>query len=427
LESDLPHARAPRGAATREPSASGLLDPRNPDPAGRRELEHWLRLQSTLGLRPQRAAELLRRTESPVAALALSGEPCKLSGAQLAQQVELLRRFGVTALPLLSRDYPPRLARLSDPATLLLLRGAGDAELLSRPAVAIVGARAASAYGLRVARQLASELASEGVVVISGLARGIDAAAHAGALDASGLTLAVQACGPERIYPRQNRALAEAIARDGLLISEMPPGTPPRAPYFPLRNRLISALARIVVVVEARLRSGSLVTARHALDQGGEVMAVPGPLGHATSEGANRLIRDGARPVLEAADILEELGQIVSPGGMVGSPNRLVTRLATRLPSQLPIPPFASATDTLPREPSDPATRRILKELRFEPASRDDLALRLGLPPSALAAPLLELEMQGLLACDRDGRLVTLPLPRGRQSAQHGPGGDSAG
>ena len=435
VDHELPRSQASRRSAPLRAGLSGLLDPRSPDPEVRRELEQWLRLQATLGLRPQRAAELLEQTGSPAAALSRSRELCPLSRAELAQRVALLQRLGVAALPLLARQYPPRLARLCDPATLLLLRGGGDVELLSRPAVGIVGARAASAYGLRVARQLASELAAEGVVVISGLARGIDAAAHRGALDASGLTVAIQACGPERIYPRQNRTLAEAIARNGLLLTEMPPGTPPLPPYFPLRNRLISALARIVIVVEARLRSGSLLTARHALDQGGEVMAVPGPLGQATSEGANRLIRDGARPVLEAADVLEELGMAASPLGrgyaasprklLVGdplgdhSPGREGSEGAADATSRLPISGPGRAT---PRQPADPAARRILAELRREPASRDDLALRLGLPPAGLAGPLLELELEGFLAVDRDGRLIALPPPQGRRLARGGPG-----
>ena len=363
-------------------TASGLLDSRSPDPRVQRELAHWLRFQSALGLRPQLAAVLLRRTGNPSAALRESGYSCPLRPADLEKSLSLLRHHGVRALPLLARGYPERLARLSDPAALLLLRGAGEVELLSRPSVGIVGARAASVYGLHFARQLASDLAAAGVVVISGLARGIDAAAHAGALAADGLTVAIQACGPEQIYPRQNRALAREIEGRGLLVTEMAPGRVPLPAYFPLRNRLISALAHVVIVVEARLRSGSLLTARHALDQGGEVMAVPGPVGVATSEGTNRLIRDGARPVLEVADVLEELGMAVGLEG-VGSP------------------------EADPR-PAEPAARRILSELRRQPASREDLAARLGLAPSGLAAVLLEMELDGWLRPDRDGRLVAV-------------------
>lgn len=384
-------------AATNLPTDFGLLDSRSPDPTVQRELAAWLRLQATLGLRPQLAAELLRQTGRPGAALRLSERPCPLTPRDLEQRLSILRRFGVRALPLLAPGYPKRLARLSDPATLLLLRGAGGAEVLSRPAVAIVGARAASAYGLDVARQLASDLAAAGVVVISGLARGIDAAAHAGALAATGLTVAVQACGPEQIYPRQHRALAEGIAQRGLVVTEMAPGTSPLPPYFPMRNRLISALAQLVIIVEARLRSGSLITARHALDQGGEVMAVPGPIGKATSEGANRLIRDGARPVLEAADVLEEL--------------------------DLPLPRAESLARAEGRQPDDPAARRILGEIRRQPASRDDLAVRLGLDPSALAAGIVALELDGWLRVDRDGRLVAAPRPPARSDAPSPPQG----
>ena len=392
MKLDLPHAERPteQASMTAALPASGLLDSRSRNSAVQSELAHWLRLQATLGLRPQLAAELLRKTGSPSAALRHSNQPCRLTPRELERSLSTLRRFDVKALPLLAPGYPARLARQSDPAALLLLRGGADPDVLSRPAVSIVGARAASAYGLDMARQLASELAAAGVIVISGLARGIDAAAHAGALAANGLTVAVQACGPDQIYPRQNRALAEGIAQRGLLVTEMAPGTPPLPPYFPLRNRLISALAKVVIVVEARLRSGSLITARHALDQGGEVMAVPGPVGKATSEGANRLIRDGARPVLETADVLEELGLSAAD---------------------------AESGDSIgDRQPSDPAARRILAELRQQPASRDDLAARLGLTPSALAGVLLELELDGWLRNDRDGCLV----PAAHQTTRRG-------
>jgi DNA processing protein len=214
-------------------------------------------------------------------------------------------------------------------------------------------------------------------MVVSGLARGIDAAAHEGALEAGGATIAFQACGPERVYPAQHRALAGRIGAQGAVVTELPVGTPPRAAYFPLRNRLISALAEAVVVVEARERSGSLVTARCAADQGVEVWAVPGPLDAPTSVGPNRLIQQGAGLLLEAGDVLQALG------------------IEAR-------EPCAPAQDG---RPQGPLARAILRALRHRPQPRDELAAALASPPAALAAALLELELAGRVREDRDGRL----------------------
>jgi DNA processing protein len=241
--------------------------------------------------------------------------------------------------------------------------------------VAFVGARAASVAGLVVARRLARELASAGVVIVSGLARGIDAAAHEGALEAGGRTVAVQACGPERVYPAAHRGLARRIvAAAGAVVTELPPGTPPLPVHFPLRNRLISGLSLAVVVVEARERSGSLITARHALDQGIDVFAVPGSIDAPTCRGSNRLLRDGAWPLLEAKDVLEGIGWRGAPAA--------------------PTPPAPVASSLRP----------VLAALRRAPASRDDLARALGRPVEALAADLLALELDGRIAEDRDGR-----------------------
>jgi DNA processing protein len=170
-----------------------------------------------------------------------------------------------------------------------------------------VGSRAATRDGLLLAAELASDLAKAGFVVVSGLARGIDSAAHAAALDAGGATIAVLGTGADQVYPSEHRGLAERIAASGALVSEFPPGTPPRAFHFPLRNRIISGLSRAVVVVEAPEKSGALITAREALDQGREVMAVPGRVGGGRNRGAHGLIRDGAKLVESAVDILQEL------------------------------------------------------------------------------------------------------------------------
>jgi DNA processing protein len=213
--------------------------------------------------------------------------------------------------------------------------------------------------------------------VVSGLARGIDAAAHEGALEAGGATLAFQACGPERTYPAAHRRLADRIAAQGAVLSEFPVGTPPLAGYFPLRNRLISGFSEAVVVVEGREQSGSLVTARRAADQGVDVLAVPGPVDSPTSAGPNALIRDGARLVRDAGDVLHEL------------------KLAA---------PEARKAERAPRL-ADPLLRSILATLRREPLTRDALAARLACSPAELAAPLLELELLGRVREDRDGSL----------------------
>ena len=197
---------------------------------------------------------------------------------------------------------------------------------LAAPCVAIVGPRAPTAYGRVVARALARALASAGLVVVSGLARGVDAEAHEGALDAGGRTIAFQACGPERVYPAEHRRLAARIAASGAVVSELPPGTPPRAPHFPLRNRLISGLSLAVVVVEAREQSGTLVTARHAAEQGVDVLAVPGPIDAPTSRGTNRLLRDGAKPLLDVRDVLDAIGIRVQPPAAARAGRRAVRR-----------------------------------------------------------------------------------------------------
>jgi DNA processing protein len=348
-----------------------VLDPGDPTPQARAAAAAWLALQRALALRPREAA--LRLARSPREALAGAG-----SSLRDEEELALLARLGVRGLPLLSPRYPARLRRLADPAPLLWVQG--SVEALSRPGVAIVGPRAPTAYGCAVARALGRALAGAGLVVVSGLARGVDAEAHAGALDAGGLTVAFQACGPDRVYPRAHRGLAARIAERGAVVSELPPGAAPKGPHFPLRNRLISGLSLAVVVVEARQRSGSLVTARHAADQGVEVLAVPGPIDAPTSRGTNRLIRDGARMLLDVRDVLEAIGAEV----------------------RVPAPPVAAdaAAPGL-----SPLAREILVRLARGPESRDALSRGLRRAPEALAAALHELELAERVAEDRDGRL----------------------
>ena len=203
-------------------------------------------------------------------------------------------------------SYPPLLQEIADPPPALWVLGRTEA--LTRPAMAIVGSRAASPYALEVAARLGAELAGRGVVVVSGLARGADGAAHRGCLDAGGATIAVLGSGVDRIYPPEHDALAASVCKDGALVSEFGPGTPPLQDHFPLRNRLISGISLGVVVVEASEKSGSLITARCALEQGRDVMAVPGSILGGRNRGSHALLKDGAKVVETADDILEELG-----------------------------------------------------------------------------------------------------------------------
>ena len=210
--------------------------------------------------------------------------------------------------------YPPLLAAIIDPPPVLWIRGLLSA--FEPPAVAIVGSRAGSSYALAVAERLAADLTARGVVVVSGLARGVDSAAHRGALTA-GATIAVLGSGPDVVYPKEHDNLAHEIAATGLVLSELAPGTPPQPHFFPMRNRIISGLSRAVVIVEAGERSGSLITARSALEQGRDVLAVPGSILSARNRGGHALLRDGAKIVESADDILEELG---FPPGASGQP-----------------------------------------------------------------------------------------------------------
>jgi DNA processing protein len=234
-----------------------------------------------------------------------------LAGGQAVARAESERRRalerGLSVIGWHDADYPALLHHTYDPPPVLYARGRlGGAAPAA--AVAVVGSRAASPQGLALARGLGRDLAAAGVTVVSGLARGIDTAAHQGALDAQGLTVAVLGSGHDRLYPRENASLAERIAETGAVVTEFPLGTPPLPGHFPRRNRIIAGWARAVVVVEARERSGALVTARLALDEGREVMAVPGHPSHPGAAGTNALLRDGARLVRDARDVSEELG-----------------------------------------------------------------------------------------------------------------------
>jgi DNA processing protein len=272
-------------------------------------------------------------------------------------------------------DYPRALLALADPPVALFYVGRRD--LLNRPALAIVGSRNATPAGRENARAFARTLGDAGLTIVSGLALGIDGAAHEGALDSEGGTLAVIGSGPDRVYPARHRALAHAIAARGGMLSEFPPGTPPLPGNFPRRNRLISGMSRGVLVVEATLSSGSLITARVAGDQGREVFAIPGSIHSPFSRGCHQLIRDGAKLVETARDVLEELHWAASG------------------PTVRPLP-------DAPVVEGDAAA--VLAALAHDPADVDTLVARTALDAGAVATALVTLELAGCAS----------PLPAGR-------------
>jgi DNA processing protein len=273
---------------------------------------------------------------------------------------------GFRFLPRSARAFPALLGAVHDPPPGLFLRGAADVELLSRPAVAIVGARACSGYGASAARMLARDLTRAGLVVVSGLARGVDAEAHRGALDAGGPTVAVLGCGIDRDYPAAHAELARRIAATGLIVSEYAPGVEPAPWRFPARNRIVAGLAAATVVVEARERSGALITADLALEEGREVFAVPGEITSGLSAGANALLKLGASPLTCAADLLSCFG---------------IETVDANDPAL------------------DAAAGSVLAQLRDTAASADELARTTGLPAAAVARTLVELELAGRAVC----------------------------
>lgn len=308
------------------------------------------------------------------------------------------RRAGAALICLGDPDYPAALAEIADAPPLLWARG--QIALLSRPMLALVGTRNASAMGTRMARRLAADLGAAGHVIVSGLARGIDALAHRAALDTG--TIAVMAGGLDCIYPPENTDLAAEIAARGLMISEMPFGLDPQARHFPRRNRIVAGLSRAVIVVEAATRSGSLITARMALDQGREVMAVPGHPMDARAGGGNLLIRDGATLVRGAEDVIEALGAPVIPPAAVTRP------AAPRSPA-LPRTAPATAHDPTPAPlPDGGLEGAILTCLGAAPVAEDQLIRDLGHPPRKIAQALAVLEMAGRISRAGGGLITRL-------------------
>ena len=358
----------------------------------------WLRLIRSRKVGPVTFWRLLGEYGSASAALAALPGVARAAGVTeytscpegvARAELAAARKAGARLICKGQPAYPARLAELADaPPVLWAL---GNLSLAARPMVALVGARNASSLGLRMARRLSESLTRAGFTVVSGLARGIDAAAHEAALE--GGTIAVQAGGVDVIYPTENTKLAQEIARRGLRLSEQPMGLDPQARHFPQRNRIVSGLAEAVIVVEAALRSGSLITAREALDQGREVLAVPGHPVDARAGGCNALIRDGAVLVRNVEDVIEALAARGVP---------------IAAPPALHEPPAPGPRPARPKAPPPGQTRtlaetaalhsQILDRLGPSPLAEDQLIRDLAIPAAAVAPELLTLELEGRIA-----------------------------
>lgn len=330
----------------------------------------------------------------PAGALAESGLPAVASAwlsAPDLRRIEADRRWieqhHVTLIDSFDPGYPPQLARIADAPGLLYVRG--DPRALLQAQIAIVGTRTPTLPGLQTARQWAEALARAGLVVTSGLARGIDGAAHRGALAAGGPTVAVLGTGPDLLYPRCHESLARQIIECGALVTELPPGTAPVRWSFPRRNRLISGLSIGTLVVEAATDSGSLMTARHALDQGRLLFAMPGSIHNAQAQGCHRLIREGARLVTAAHEMLREITPFLTKSADCAAD--LASDRWQPAPLRL-----------------DKGQKILLDALGFEPTSIDTLAGRTGLPSQSVASMLLILELQGVIGAEPGGRFVRL-------------------
>ena len=300
---------------------------------------------------------------------------CDAVRAAADAAVTAARALALDVIPWFDERYPPLLNCTADPPPILWARGC--LPVLWEPTVAIVGSRAATPYALSVASRLSGELARRGIVVASGLARGVDSAAHRGALDAEGRTVAVLGSGLDRVYPPEHQDLAEDIAKTGVVLSELGPGAPPLQEHFPQRNRIISGISLAVVVVEASEKSGSLITARCATEQGRDVMAVPGSVLTGRNRGSHSLLKDGAKVVETADDILEELGW----------------------------PAAREAAGVAKLLNSDP----LLAQMEpGEPYGLDELSESTAMPASKLLPRLMELELQGRVKAAGGGRFTRL-------------------
>ncbi|MBS4011883.1 MAG: DNA-processing protein DprA [Roseovarius sp.] len=351
----------------------------------------WLRLLRSRRVGPATFHRLLAEHGSAQAALAALPEVARAAGVPdytpcppgvAEAELRAGHAVGARLLTLADPGFPTQLKDISDCPPLLWVMG--DAALLARPMIALVGARNASSLGTRMARSLAADLSARGYLIVSGLARGIDTAAHLGSLEAG--TIAVMAGGVDVIYPAENTKLAGDILATGLRLSEQPIGLIPQARHFPTRNRLVSGLAQAVVVVEAAAKSGSLITARTALDQGREVMAVPGHPIDARASGCNMLIRDGATLIRNAEDVIDALPQAPS--------------ITTAPQTELPLPPTPTLRDIAGLH------AQILNRLGPSPLAEDQLIRDLATPAHRVAPALLELELDGRITRHPGGLLA---------------------
>ena len=351
------------------------------------EHEAWLRLTLTPGLGPAYLLALLRQFGTPEASLAQSElslartVPAKVAKTikhgideqQLSQHLQWLEDPVNSLMTLADDDYPAQLLESPAPPPLLFIKG--NRQLLNRTAIGVVGSRHATTSGIDNARAFSKALSDAGITVISGLAAGIDTSAHEGALTGPGSTIAVVGTGLDRVYPARNRELAHRIAASGAIVSEYPLGSEPLPGHFPQRNRIIAGLAKGCLVVEATLGSGSLITAKEALEAGRDVFAIPGSIHAPQSKGCHQLIKSGAKLVDDVADILSELPATIA----------------------VPLVPCTadSQTDTPPALPVG---------LEFDPVDLDTLSLRSGVATAALIGELLQLELSGWVESLPGGR-----------------------
>ncbi|MFP4245376.1 MAG: DNA-processing protein DprA [Ectothiorhodospira sp.] len=372
--------------------------------APRDPLIPWLHLWHTPGVGPAVFRRLTETHGSPEAALEAGSTAWREQGLDDAavdflkgptpegvlRDLQWAEAPGRHILTLEDPRYPPRLRVI--PGAPPVLYVVGDPQVLHWPMLAVVGSRHPTPGGRDTATAFSAHLARSGLVIASGLAQGIDAAAHAGALEGHGLTVAVTGTGPDRVYPATHRDLARRIAAEGALVTELPAGTPVRREHFPRRNRILAGLAVGTLVVEAAQRSGSLITARLAGEQGREVFAIPGSIHNPMARGCHRLIRQGAKLVETADDILEELGpQIFVPSG---------TSTPTREASPAPAVPAAEGVD--------PEHTALLEAMGHDPVAVDQLVERTGLTAGAVSSMLLLMELRGQVASLSGGRYVRL-------------------
>lgn len=353
------------------------------------ERRDWLILSKSENVGPATFRTLLNRFHTAGEALRALPEltrkgglnrPPRIYGRDAAERdIARAAAYGARFIAKAEPDYPPLLRQADTAPAVICVKG--DVALLSRSGVAIVGARNASAIARKFSRQLAREIGGEGHAIVSGLARGIDTAAHEASLDTG--TIAVVAGGLDVIYPPENASLHAAIAERGVIVSEQVPGTEPKADFFPRRNRIISGIARALIVVEAAVRSGSLITARFAAEQGRDVFAVPGSPLDPRCEGTNKLIRDGATLLMTARDVLEALGA-----------ESLPRQTSFREPEPPPL---------FPREADPAASRRLLELLSPTPIDIDDLIRESGIEAATLSALLLELALAGRITRHPNG------------------------